>query len=205
MKIYVCSSYDGLEQNYLRAIKYAEYVIKKGHTPICPVTMLHSVLNDTVPEERKEFQRIQRELVEVCDEIWVFGKIKTNEQQLTADFGKEVRYIQDVFTMPNSSEALSALCRGYETITGRMLNRGIAEDIIFYMKAGLTDGLIMEAIKKAAKKNAGWNYAEGILKNCMSKGITTAEEFERDAPKTQGSEYSSYDLDLYEKMLNNKE
>ena len=117
----------------------------------------------------------------------MFGKIKTNEQQLTADFGKEVRYIQDVFTMPNSSEDFSALCRGYETITGRMLNRGIAEDIIFYMKAGLTEGLIMEAIKKAAKKNAGWNYAEGILKNCLAKGVTTAEEFEKDIHKSQES------------------
>lgn len=205
MKIYVCSPYEGLEQNYLRAIKYCYYVIKKGHTPICPVTMYHGVLEDKTTDDRERYNALCRELTKVCDEIWVFGRIKTNEQQLTADFGKEVKYIQDVFTMKNSSETLSVLCRGYETITGRAINRGIAEDINFYLNEGQTEGLILAAIKKAAKKNAGWNYAEGILKNCLAKGVTTAEEFEKDIHKSQESNVSSYDLDLYEKMLNNKE
>ena len=205
MKIYVCSSYDGLEQNYLRAINYCRYVIKKGHTPICPVTMYHGVLEDKTTEERERYNALCRELTKVCDEIWVFGKIKTNEQQLTADFGKEVKYIQDVFTMKTCSEALSVLCRSYESLTGRMSTRGIVDSILFYLNLGQDEGLILSAIKKASKKNAGWNYVEGILRNCMAKGITTAEEFRRDAPKPQESEYSSYDLDLYEKMLNNKE
>lgn len=205
MKIYVCSPYDGLEENYFRAINYCRYVIEKGHTPICPVTMYHGVLQDKTTSDGERYGALGRELAKVCDEIWVFGKIKTAEQQLTADFGKKIKYIKDIFNMKNSSETLSVLCRSYESLTGRTVNRGIADSILFFLNAGQSDGLILSAVKKAAKKNAGWNYAEGILKNCMSKGITTAEEFERDATKTQGSEYSSYDLDLYEKMLNNKE
>ncbi len=207
MKIYICSPYDGIEENYFKAINYCRYVIEKGHTPICPVTMLHGVLEHIKPDERETYHQLKRELCKCSDEVWVFGKVQSGEKQIASSFGKKVRYIQDIFRLINSSETLSVILREYETMTGRMVNRGISDSVLFYLNAGQTDKLIIAAIKKAAKNNAGWSYVEGILKNCLSKGITTLEEFESRGQPKQKSEESmvAYDLDLYEKMINSKD
>lgn len=204
--IYVCSPYGGLEENYFRAQNYCRYVIEKGNIPVCPVTMFHGVYDDRVPQEREVYRKAGKELLKLCDEIWVFGKNMSSDINTVNGLGKKVIYIQDTFRFNNTSETLSVLLREFEIQTGRTVNRGILENMLFYLNQGQTDKLIIAAIKKAAKVNAGWNYAEGILKNCLSRGITTAEELSRQKPqRKEKSTMASYELDLYEKMINSKD
>ncbi len=207
MKVFVCSPYEGIEENYYKAINYCKYVIDKGNVPLCPVTMLHNVLNDIKPSEHEKFQKISKELIKQCDEIWVFGTGTSFTGLNTASgSGKPIKYITDTFRFNDESEMLSVLCRQYETITGRTINRSIVDSMLFYINKGVTDKLVIEAIKKTALRHLGWNYTEGILRNCLADGIKTAEEFLNNTKKnTAGSGYATYDLDLYEKMLNNKD
>ena len=204
--IYVCSPYGGLEENYFRAQNYCRYVADKGHIPLCPVTMFHGVFDDKIPAEREAYRKAGKELFGLCDEIWVFGKNTSGDLGVISRAGKRVQYIQDTFRFNNTSETLSVLVREFETQTGKPINRCILENMLYYLNQGLTDKLIIAAIKKAAKVNAGWNYAEAILKGCLSRGITTAEELEHSAPqKKEESAYATSDLDLFESMLNAKE
>lgn len=204
--IYVCSPYGGLEENYFRAQNYCRYVIEKGHIPVCPVTMFHGVYDDKVASEHEAYQKAGRELLKFCDEIWVFGKNTGSDISAVSGSGKVIRYIQDTFRFNNTSETLSVLVREFETYTGKTVNRFILENMLFYLNQGQTDKLIIAAIKKAARVGAGWNYIETILKSCLSKGITTAEELERSAPqKKEESMWATSDLDLFEKMLNSKD
>ena len=206
MKVFICSAYDGLEENYFKAVNYCKYVIEKGHTPICAITMLHKVFNDKIPKERATYINIQKELFRLCDEVWVFGTVKDSELCVASGIGKEIRYIQDTFRFNDTSEMLSRLYKEYETLTGRTGNRMLLDDMLHYLNQGLTDELIIKAIKTAARKSLGWRYAEGILKNCLANKITTVEEFESRAVKKQEkAEGVAYDLELYEKILNSKD
>lgn len=204
--IYVCSPYGGLEENYFRAQNYCRYVADKGHIPLCPVTMFHGVYDDKIPAEREAYQRAGKELFGLCDEIWVFGKNTSSDLGVISQAGKKVQYIQDTFRFNNTSETLSVLVREFETQTGKPINRCILENMLYYLNRGQTDKLIIAAIKKAAKVGAGWNYAEAVLKGCLSRGITTAEELERSVPqKREENSYATSSLDLFESMLNAKE
>lgn len=204
--IYVCSPYGGLEENYFRAQNYCRYVTEKGHIPVCPVTMFHGVYDDKVASEHEAYQKAGKELLKFCDEIWVFGKNTSSDISAVSGSGKAIRYIQDTFRFNNTSETLSVLAREFEVNTGKMMNRCILENMLFYLNKGQTDKLIIAAIKKAAKVGAGWNYAEAILNSCLSKGITTAEELKRQNPqKKEESSVASYDLALYEEMMNKKD
>ncbi len=207
MKVFICSPYNGLEENYYRAINYCKYVIEKGHTPICPATMYHKSLDDRIPLERRTFQNLSKELQCCCDEIWVFGQVSTTDSMVISGSGKPIKYIKDTFRFNSESEMLSVLCREYETATNKMINRTILDSMLYYINLGLTDKLIISAVKKAALKDAGWSYTEGILKNCLSRGIKTAEEFEQanNRKNSENNHMAAYDLGLYEQMLNSKD
>ena len=205
--IYVCAPYDGLEENYIKALNYCKYVKAKGKTPICPVTMYHGVYDDRITEEHIAAKKVGQELLKLCSEVWVFGINGNTEVNTLSSAGKLIRYIEDSFSFNARSETLSVLMNEFQMQTGRLINRAIMENIVFYLDAGLSDKLIIAAIKKAALKSAGWEYVEGILKNCLSRGITTAEEMGRQQkPATKSdNDFGAFDLDLYEQMLNGKD
>ena len=58
-------------------------------------------------------------------------------------------------------------------------------------------------MKKAARKQATWNYAYGILKNCMRQGIFTAEEFlkEQKPRAAENLTHSAEELNKIEELL----
>lgn len=202
--IFICAPYSRLDENYYKSINYCRYVVEKGFIPINPITMYHDVLDERVPNEYIVLSEANKKLISLCDEVWVFGNAP---ESLIADavaVGKPVNYVNDVFNRRNSSETLSVILREYEAKTGKCANRAIMENILFYLNKGLSDKLIIEAIKKTALKSAGGNYLEGILRNCLSRGIITSEEFLSNKPKNNDS-IASYDLDLFEKMLSEKE
>lgn len=74
-KIYICSPYKGnVVENVENAKRYSQWVCKLGYLPIC----VHIYLNEATglceeKGDREELLRLGREMVGLCDEIWVFG------------------------------------------------------------------------------------------------------------------------------------
>ncbi len=203
-KVFICANYMGLEENYFKILNYCKYIASKGFIPITTATMYHSSLNENIPQENKIITTAAKVLLSICDEVWVFGNCSETVIADMAGSGKPVVYVKESYSLNDASEQISVIMREYEVQTGRTVNRSIMESVLYYLNLGISDKLIIAAIKKTAKANAGWNYTEGILRNCVSRGITTLEEFSKNkAPRKQEDLSASYDIDLYEQMLNN--
>lgn len=203
MYIYVCAPDGGLDENYMKALNYSRYVKSKGHIPINPVTMNHGVYDWREPSQREQAKRSGRELLKICDEVWVFGTKGIKAEMVLSSAGKTVRYIENSFRFNDHSEMLTVIFNEYQNKTGRLINRKIMEDILYYLDEGLSDKLIIAVIGKAANVSAGWEYAVPILNDCVIKGITTAEEFSHSRPpKKREGDYGAFDLDAYEQMIN---
>jgi len=74
MLIYVCSPYGGLQENYEKAVEYCKWVVQEGHAPIASHVMLHGLLADDCPFQRKQGLAAGLALTEIADEVWVFGE-----------------------------------------------------------------------------------------------------------------------------------
>lgn len=72
--IFICANYAGLEENYFKFLRYCKYVADKGHVPISIVTMYHSALDENVPAQNDIITSATKQLLNICDEVWVFGK-----------------------------------------------------------------------------------------------------------------------------------
>ncbi len=206
MYIYVCSPYGGLEENYEQAKRYGKYVVDKGHTPIIPHTMLHGVLTDSVPSQRKQGLSLGKELMKLCDEVWVFGPMVSNgmaEEIIEAgSTGKLVRKIERISDEATRAQALSICLKEYSKYFRGFVTPHIACDIEYLVKNGITDKLILLAMEKASRKQAQWNYAYGILKNCLAQQIYTAEEFFSSGKPQSQSDMSTHDVGEIDRMLN---
>lgn len=209
--IYVCSAYGGREENYKRALFYGRYVVSKGYIPIIPHTMLHGILNDKVTEERELGLEAGRILIKTCGAVWVFASEENEtvgmrrEVEFAESIGVPVVRVKDSYSISREAEQLSILFKEYESLTNKLINRAICDDIIHYLNEGISEALMLEAMKCAAKKHAPWNYTAAILKRCLYSGIRTLEEFKTTADKKKDNDFASYDLDAFEKMLNEKD
>lgn len=75
-KIYVCSPLSGdIKKNIERAKEYSKFVVKQGHIPITPHIYFTQFLDDNNKSERSIGLLMGLELMEICDELWVFGKV----------------------------------------------------------------------------------------------------------------------------------
>ncbi len=81
MIIYICSQMRGLppytkdkyNKNLKKAAEYCRKVAADGYTPIAPHLFFAGFLDDQNLEERADGIRMGMELLEKCDEVWVFG------------------------------------------------------------------------------------------------------------------------------------
>lgn len=72
--IYVCSPFRGDSQkNLIRANLHSRFVYEKGYIPIAPHTIFTQFLDEENPTERKSGVDMGLRLLELCDELWVFG------------------------------------------------------------------------------------------------------------------------------------
>lgn len=103
----------------------------------------------------------------------------------------------------------------YENNFG-LMSTYIAENINTYLADGLTEELILEAMKNAVDNNAKtWGYVKKILNDCIEKNITTAEEYKsaqtefrnRKTNKTTTQKEVKYNTDFseYDKYANRNE
>ena len=180
-KIYVCSPYGGLKENYEKAKMYAKYVVRRGHIPIIPHTMLHEVLEDRIPTEREKGLEAGKMLMTLCDEMWVFGSEITagmsGEIIEASRLGLKTEEIKNLPIEGSIADEISRCLKVFDKYFGGYLNGQIVYDLRNCIDKGVSSELIIECMKKAARKQATWNYAYGILKSCIRQGIFTAQEF----------------------------
>ena len=206
MNIYVRSAYGGLNENYEKAKKFAKYVLSKGHIPILSHTMLHGILDDKYPPHREKGLEVGKLLMTLCDEIWVFGAEVTpgmaGEIMEAARLQMPVKEIKKLPTELTLADEVSVCLKEYAKHFTGLINTRVAYDIKECIDKGVSSELIIECMKKAARKSAAWNYAYGILKNCIANGIYTAEEFlQTTVPKKNGA-MATYNISELEKLIN---
>lgn len=72
-KIYVVSPYAGdVKRNVANAIDYCKFVMSKGYMPLASHLYFTQLTDDNIPEERTQGLNMGLELLEMCDETWVF-------------------------------------------------------------------------------------------------------------------------------------
>lgn len=205
-KIYVCSPYGGLDENYEQARKYGKYIVSLGHIPIISYTMLHGILEDHIPSQRETGLTAGKILMTLCDEVWVFGdRITPGMAGEIMEAGKLGIKIQEIKKLPDEitkADSISLCLKEYGRYFRGFVTPQVAWDIQSLIEKGITYELIIAAMKKAARKSAAWNYAYGILKNCLSQQIYTAEEFEIKGKRTGfNDDFSTHNLDEIERIL----
>ena len=103
--IFVCSPMRGdrpysttkYNRNMRAAAQYSKTVVDEGHIPITPHLFFKDFMDDHDPEERKKAMEMSKQLLERCDEVWVFDENGTSEGmkgeiELASQLGKQVRY-----------------------------------------------------------------------------------------------------------------
>lgn len=79
-RVYICSPCRGnYERNIDLAKSYSRDALEMGYLPITPHIYLTQLLNDNIPAERELGLRLGRELLALCDEIWVYGAANPSE------------------------------------------------------------------------------------------------------------------------------
>jgi len=77
-KVYVVSKYAGdTETNTAKAVEFCRFVIQKRRIPVASHLIYPAVLQDTIAAERELGTMFGLALLALCDEVWVFGKEKS--------------------------------------------------------------------------------------------------------------------------------
>lgn len=91
-KIFICSPYRGnIEENMKKAKFYGKIVIGTGRIPVIPHLYFPSFLDDNIPNERMTGIAMGLELMDMCDEVYVFGFDITEGMKFELDHAKETR------------------------------------------------------------------------------------------------------------------
>jgi len=73
-KIFICSPLRGdIKENIKKAKKYSREVVLAGNIPIAPHIYFPQFLDDNNPQERNLGMTMGRELLSMCDEMWIYG------------------------------------------------------------------------------------------------------------------------------------
>ena len=92
MKIFICSPYQGnIEENKKKAAYYAKIVAKAGNVPVAPHIYFPTFLDEKNPNERMTGIAMGHELMDMCDELYVFGFDITEGMKFELDHAKETR------------------------------------------------------------------------------------------------------------------
>ena len=98
-KVYVASKYAGdVDTNVKAAISYCRKVISEGYMPVASHLLYPQMLDDNVPYERELGMLFGLSLLQICDEVWVFGEVSVgveSEINEAKKFKKKIRYFEE--------------------------------------------------------------------------------------------------------------
>lgn len=99
-KIYVASRYAGdVDANVAAAVTYCRHVIDEGYMPVASHLLYPQILNDNDSEERDLGLLFGLALLQMCDEVWVFGEVSPGVAQEIKEakrLKKQIRYFEEV-------------------------------------------------------------------------------------------------------------
>jgi len=96
--IFICSPLSGdIAENIRKATEYCRTVSDLGYIPIAPHVYFTQFLDDEVFEDREWGLRMGLELLERCDEIWVFGNTISEGMRYEINKAQELYYVNIVF------------------------------------------------------------------------------------------------------------
>jgi len=73
--VFICSPYAGcIQQNIQSARQYSRFAYISGYMPITPHLMYAQFLDDGRVKERQDGLDMGLRLLDLCEEIWVFGE-----------------------------------------------------------------------------------------------------------------------------------
>lgn len=162
------------------------FLINKGLMIDCgfdefEITKTKSLVgSETASAERKRRQRErERELLQFNDvtdsqKSVTLSQVGHIESELEIDIEKEIDKEVEASTAASTNSDFQYLIELYQE------NFGIVKPILYDdLKADLKDyglELIIEAVKRAVKRQREYGYAQGILKSWNNKGIKTLEQ-----------------------------
>jgi len=72
--VFICSPYAGcIKGNVQNARQYSRFAYLSGYMPITPHLMYPQFLNDKQTNERLDGMDMGLRLLDLCEELWVFG------------------------------------------------------------------------------------------------------------------------------------
>lgn len=72
--VFVCSPFAGsVRENIQNARRYSRFAYISGHMPITPHLLYPRFLDDKLFKERQDGMEMGLRLLDLCEEIWVFG------------------------------------------------------------------------------------------------------------------------------------
>ena len=89
-KIFICSPFRGdIEGNTKRASCYAQTTIKADEIPIVPHLYFPIFLDDNDPDQRMKGIKMGLELMDMCDEVRVFGFKITEGMKFELEYARK--------------------------------------------------------------------------------------------------------------------
>lgn len=98
--VYICSPLRfSYERNKIKANLFQRYAYEKGCLPLAPHIIFPQFLDDETKVERRAGMEMGLQLLELCDELWVFGpRISEGmkmEIELARKLGKHTKYVNE--------------------------------------------------------------------------------------------------------------
>lgn len=91
-KVFICSPYRGnVEENTKSAQFFSKIIIGTGRVPIAPHLYFPQFLNEENPHERMNGIEMGLELMNVCDEVYVFGFTITEGMKFELEHARKKR------------------------------------------------------------------------------------------------------------------
>jgi sugar phosphate isomerase/epimerase len=88
--IFVCSPFQGKQENIEKAKRYCRMLVDMGYIPIAPHVYFSQFMDDYNPEDRRRALEMNKKLLEFCDELWVFG------DKITEGMREEIEYFKKI-------------------------------------------------------------------------------------------------------------
>lgn len=89
-KVYICSPLRGdIIGNIERAKAYCKQAKDDGYLPIAPHIYFTQFMDDTIPDDRTLAMAMGIELLDMCDELWIFGNVISEGMRAEIDYFEE--------------------------------------------------------------------------------------------------------------------
>ena len=99
--VFICSPYTaptrrGFRKNIENTKRFCRLAYEKGYIPFAPHLFFPAFLNESNPTERAAGIELGKQIMEKCDEVWVFGNTVTGGMSEEIEFARK-NYIPVIY------------------------------------------------------------------------------------------------------------